>query len=398
MKPGRWSGRLSGHVLLLGLIYLAFVSLGLPDSVLGVAWPAMRSEFGQSLEDAGWLTMILTTCSALSGFASGFVLSRLGTGKVVVISGFMTSLALLGFALAPGFHWIVLLVIPLGLGAGSVDAGLNHFVARHYSARHMNWLHGCWGIGATIGPVVMGAALAGRFGWQGGYAVIAALQLLLALLFLRSLRLWQAEPEAVAPGQASADEGHKARHARVPAWASWLAPAMYLAYTTIELGTGLWAASILIEGRGTDPARAGLWVAGFFGAIMVGRFAIGLFANRLGNRLLVRLGILTALAGAVLFAIPILPNMVNLSGLVMLGLGCAPIYPSLMHEATNRFDAGTARAVIGRQVAFAYLGCALGPAALGLLGAHLGLWAITPAVCLVLLLLLYMNWKLDQVT
>jgi len=389
---------LSGHVLLLGLIYLAFISLGLPDSVLGVAWPAMRAEFGRSLEHAGLLTLILTTCSAVSGFASGFVLSRLGTGKVVAISGFMTGLALLGFALAPSFQWIVLLVIPLGLGAGSVDAGMNHFVARHYSARHMNWLHGCWGIGATIGPVVMGVALAGRFGWQGGYAVIAATQLLLAVLFLRSLRLWQAEPETAAAGKLSADAGRMARQTQVPTWASWLAPLLFLAYTTIELGTGLWAASILIEGRGTDPARAGLWVAGFFGAIMVGRFAIGLVANRLGNRLLVRLGILGALAGAVLFAIPMLPCLVNLSGLMLLGLGCAPIYPSLMHEATNRFDPDTTRTVIGRQVAFAYVGCALGPAALGLLGAHLGLWTIMPAICLALLLLLYMNWKLDQVT
>ncbi len=392
------SGLLSGHVLLLGLIYLAFISLGLPDSVLGVAWPAMRAEFGRSLEDAGLLTMILTTCSAVSGFASGVVLSRMGTGKVVAISGFMTGLALLGFALAPGFQWIVLLVIPLGLGAGSVDAGMNHFVARHYSARHMNWLHGCWGIGATIGPVVMGAALAGRFGWQGGYAVIAATQLLLALLFLRSLRLWQAEPEMAGAGKVSADESRMVRQTRVPVWASWLAPALFLTYTTIELGTGLWAASILIEGRGTDPVRAGLWVAGFFGAIMVGRFAIGLIANRLGSRLLVRLGIMGAMAGAVLFAMPLLPAMVNLSGLMLLGLGCAPIYPSLMHEATNRFDPDTTRTVIGRQVAFAYVGCALGPALLGLLGAHLGLWAIMPAICLVLLLLLYMNWKLDQVT
>lgn len=393
------SGWLSGHVLLLGLIYLAFISLGLPDSVLGVAWPAMRAEFGRSLEDAGLLTMVLTTCSAVSGFASGFVLSRLGTGKVVAISGFMTGLALLGFALAPSFHWIVLLVIPLGLGAGSVDAGMNHFVARHYSARHMNWLHGCWGIGATIGPVVMGAALAGRFGWQGGYAVIAAIQLVLALLFLRNLRLWENEPERAAAAN-SPPEAVKPvpTRAPVPPWAPWLAPALYIVYTTIEVGTGLWAASILVDGRGTDPARAGIWVAGFFGAIMVGRFVIGLVANRLGNRLLVRVGILTALAGAVLFSIPFLPDLVNLSGLMLLGLGCAPIYPSLMHEATNRFDPDTARTVIGRQVAFAYVGCALGPAALGLLGAYLGLWAIMPAICLVLLAMLYMSWKLDQVT
>lgn len=398
-------GKPSTHVLLLGLIYLAFVSLGLPDSVLGVAWPAMRVGLGQSLEAAGLLTMILTTCSAISGFASGFVLARLGTGKVVAISGFLTGLALLGFALAPTFGWIMLLTVPLGLGAGAVDAGLNHFVARHYSARHMNWLHGCWGIGATVGPVVMGTALASRLGWHGGYAVIALAQLALAVLFVRYLPLWASEPQHTDPASESesasaqtSSASETAGRAPPPAWARWLAPAMYFVYTTIELGTGLWAASILVDSRGADPARAGLWVAGFFGAIMVGRFAIGLVANRMGNRLLVRVGIGLAICGALLFALPFLPDLFNLVGLVLMGLGCAPIYPSLMHEATKRFDPATARAVIGRQVAFAYLGCALGPAALGLLGAHLGLWAVMPAVCLALLLLAWMNHRLDRVS
>lgn len=390
----------SAHLLLLGLIYLAFVSLGLPDSVLGVAWPAMRSDLGQSLEAAGLLTMILTACSAASGFASGFVLRHLGTGKVVAISGFLTGLALLGFALAPSFYWIVLLTVPLGLGAGSVDAGLNHFVARHYSARHMNWLHGCWGIGATIGPVVMSTALASRFGWHAGYLVIALMQLALAVLFARHLRLWDNEPASAAPATTPASEAQAqgaGEPAPTPAWARWLAPALFLVYTTIEQGTGLWAASILVD-RGAQPAQAGLWVAGFFGAIMVGRFAIGLVANRLGNRLLVRAGIGVAIVGAGLFSMPFLPDLFNLAGLALLGLGCAPIYPSLMHEATKRFDAATARTVIGRQVAFAYLGCALGPAALGLLGAHLGLWAVMPVICLALLLLGWMSWRLDRVS
>ncbi len=173
---------------------------------------------------------------------------------------------------------------------------------------------------------------------------------------------------------------------------------MYLVYATIEVGTGLWAASILVDGRGMAPADAGLWVAGFFGSIMAGRFAVGLVAVRWGNRALVRAGIGTALVGAALFAMPGLDDLAARTGLVLLGLGCAPIYPSLMHEATRRFDADTARRVIGRQVAFAYVGCALGPAALGLLGAWLGLWAIMPAVCLALLVLLWMTARLDQVT
>ncbi len=392
MKP---SGALS-HVALLALVYGAFISLGLPDGVLGVAWPAMRSGLGQALEAAGLITFILTACSAASGFASGMVLARLGTGSVVAISGFLTGLALLGFAFAPSFGWILLLTVPLGLGAGSVDAGLNHFVARHYSARHMNWLHGCWGIGATLGPAIMGSALAAGAGWQGGYRTIAGIQLILAALFVFNLRLWQREPERLQATQ-EPSAGGMARK-QPPAWATWVAAAVFLVYTTIELGTGLWAASILVDGRGKDPVSAGVWVACFFGAIMTGRFAIGLVADRLGNRRLVRAGIVAALAGTALFGAGPLPDALSLLGLVLMGLGCAPIYPSLMHEATRRFDAVTARRVIGRQVAFAYVGCALGPAALGLLGARVGLWAIMPAIGLALLAMWWLTWRLDRVT
>lgn len=384
------------RMALLALIYAAFISLGLPDGVFGVAWPPMRADFSAALASAGWVTMVLTTASAVSGFASGWVLTRLGTGRVVAVSGFLTALALFGFSQAPALGWILLLTVPLGLGAGSVDAGLNHFVARHYDARHMNWLHGCWGIGATAGPMIMGAALAGGAGWQGGYRTIALLQLLLAVLFVSTLSMWGRVSEQAT--QTHADDALARPAKKPPAWAPWLAPSLYLVYTTIEVGTGLWAASILVEGRGMAPASAGVWVAGFFGSIMAGRFAIGLVAVRLGNRALVRAGILVALVGAALFAVGGLPSGVALVGLVLLGLGCAPIYPSLMHEATRRFDADTARRVIGRQVAFAYVGCALGPAALGLLGSQLGLWAIMPAVCLALLVLLWMTSRLDRVT
>ena len=392
----QWRAVAAPRWALLALVYGAFISLGLPDGVFGVAWPPMRADFAAALASAGWVTMIMTAASAVSGFASGWVLARLGTGRVVAISGFLTALALLGFGFAPGFGWILLLTVPLGLGAGSVDAGLNHFVARHYDARHMNWLHGCWGIGATIGPMIMGAALAGGAGWQGGYRTLALMQLVLAVLFVSTLSMWAREPEQAAAAQP--DRASPQPTKTPPAWAPWLAASLYLVYATIEVGTGLWAASILVDGRGMAPSEAGVWVAGFFGAIMAGRFAIGLVAVRLGNRALVRAGILIAFVGASLVAIRGVPGAVALVGLVLLGLGCAPIYPSLMHEATRRFDADTARRVIGRQVAFAYVGCALGPAALGLLGAQLGLWAIMPAVCLALLALLWMTARLDRVT
>ncbi len=384
------------HFALLALVYLAFVSLGLPDSVLGAAWPSMRLSLGQPLQAAGLVTFILTACSTVSSFASGAVLKRWGIGPVVMVSGFLTGLALYGFALAPSFVWIVLLAVPLGLGAGSVDAGLNHFVAEHYSARHMNWLHGCWGIGATIGPFIMGSAMAGAAGWQAGYHTIGLIQLALAALFLLSQRLWQYEHAT--PQPEPDPRAAWIRRKSAPAWAAWLAPSLYLVYAIVEVGTGLWAASILVDHRQLAAVTAGFWVACFFGAIMVGRFVTGLFAARLGNRSLVRGGLATALVGAALFGVTGLPQAVSLAGLVLLGLGCAPIYPSLMHETTRRFDAETARKVVGRQVGFACMGGALGPAMLGLLGAWWGLGAIMPVVFAALLVLLLLSWCLDRVS
>ncbi|MBB1075959.1 MFS transporter [Rhodoferax sp. 4810] len=383
------------HLALLSIIYLAFVSLGLPDGVLGVAWTAMRLDLHQPLAAVGLLTITLTVSSGLSTVVSGYVLNKLGTGPVVMISGFLTGLALLGFSLTPAFGWLLLLGVPLGLGAGAVDAGLNHFVAAHYSSRHMNWLHGCWGIGATLGPFIMGAALAGA-GWQSGYQTIALLQLSLALVLLLSLSLWKRE-NAKPPAEVHSD-AQQARIKAVSILATWLAPLGFLLYVAAEAGTGLWAASILVNSRGTSAATAGLWVALFFGSITAGRFGVGLVANRLGNRRLIRLGILIATAGAVVFAIPALPAPLSLLGLVVMGLGCAPIYPSMMHETARRFPPKLAAIVIGRQVGLSYVGGAGVPAACGLLAAYAGLPMVMPALVGVLLGLLLVTERLNRLT
>jgi MFS family permease len=181
------------HFLLLVVIYVAFVSLGLPDGVLGVAWPAMRADFGQPLAAVGLISIVMTVCGAFSAMFSGRVITRWGTGMVVMLSGVMTGLALLGFSWAPSFWWVLALATLLGLGAGAVDTGLNHFVAKHYSSRHMNWLHGFWGLGATMGPFIMGSALASNAGWTSGYRTIGLIQLSLALLLFLALPLWKRE-------------------------------------------------------------------------------------------------------------------------------------------------------------------------------------------------------------
>jgi fucose permease len=383
------------HFILLGIIYFAFISLGLPDSVLGVAWPAMRTSLSQPIEAAGLITLVLTICSAISSFASGAVLKRLGTGPVVMISGLLTGLALLGFSFGPSFGILLLLAIPLGLGAGSVDAGLNHFVAQHYSSRHMNWLHGCWGIGATLGPVIMGMALATAAGWTQGYRHIAFIQLGLAFLFLLTLPLWNRER---ATPDATAHDDLPLTLKPLNPKAPWLAVSLYLVYATIEVGTGLWAASVLVDDRHVSAPTAGLWVSCFYGAIMAGRFGTGLIAARMGNRRLVRYGLVMAMLGTALFSVSGLPSSLSLVGLMLLGLGCAPIYPSLMHETARRFDADTARIVIGRQVGFAYVGAAAGPAAMGLLAAAAGAGAIMPVVLLAVVLLLVLSEILNSMT
>ncbi len=381
------------RITLLVVIYLAFVSVGLPDGIQGLAWPGMRASLHQPLEALGVVTAVLTAASSLSGFLSGRVLARFGTGPVTFVSALTTGLALWGLSVATGFPLVVALAFPLGFGAGSVDAGLNHFVAEHYSSRQMNWLHACWGVGATVGPMIMASALASDRGWRGGYGTVSLLQLTLAGLLLLSLGLWSRQGAAHAiPKSADGDGARKP-----PLYAPFLAATLFTVYAALEMGTGLWAASVLMEARGFEPERAGLAVTLFYGSIMGGRVLVGFVSERTGNRTLIRIGLFVALSGVALMLVrsrDLLPT----AGLVLIGLGCAPIYPGLMHETPRRFDSEATRTVIGWQVASAYVGCALLPAAIGLLAARAGLEAVFPAIGACGLLLAFLTWQLDRVT
>lgn len=384
------------HLLLLAIVYVSFVSLGLPDAVMGVIWPAMRADMGQPLAALGVLTLTMTVCAALSAGFAGRIVARVGTGVVVAASCLMTALALVGFSVAPSFAWLVLLGIPLGAGGGAVDASLNHFVAAHYSSRHMNWLHGFWGVGATTGPAVMGLALASPGGWTRGVLTLGLAQLTLAALLWATLSLWGRERSH--PTDVITDGEPPVVFKPVVTRALWLAPLCFLFYVAAEMGTGLWAASILVNNRGISLAEAGFWVSVYFGSITLGRFGVGLVSERLGNRRLVRLGATLALAGAALFALPGLPALLSLAGLVLMGLGCAPVFPSLMHEAARRFPADVARTVIGRQMMAAYAGGSVIPAGFGLLATWVGLGAVMPVVVLLLIALLWATRELDRLT
>jgi fucose permease len=385
------------HRVLLGIVYLSFISLGLPDGILGVAWPAIRQDMGQPLAAIGLLTLTMTVCAAASSLLAGRIVARVSTGVVVAASCLMTALALVGFSLAPSFAVLVMLGIPLGIGAGAVDASLNHFVAAHYSSRHMNWLHGFWGVGATAGPAIMGLALASPSGWTRGALSIGLAQLALAVVLWSSLSLWRRQTSShdeTVFGSKSPPLLFKPSSRT----ATWLAPLCFLLYVAAEMGTGLWAASILVSNRGVGLAEAGFWVSVYYGSLTAGRFGVGLVADRLGNRRLVRLGIALAIVGAALFAVPGLPSALSLAGLVLMGLGCAPVFPSLMHETARRFPSELARTVIGRQMTASYIGGSVIPAAFGLLAGWIGLSAVMPVVVLLLITLWWVVRALDART
>lgn len=380
--------------LLLVVIYLGFISLGLPDGTLGVAWPAIFPELNLPVGFAGTIMLLITLLAGAAGFSSGWILARFHTGRVVLVSGLLTGGALVALSQAHSMSFLLLAAMPLGLGAGAVDAGLNSFVARHYDGRHMNWLHASWGIGATCGPLVIGEALRTSHGWRGGYLALGCAQLALAVLFLATLRLWSVVPAR----QRSAAGGNPEGGGQLPAnsAAGWLSPAIFALYTGIEAATGLWAATVLSVGRGLAPEVAALCGAGYYGAITGGRIAVGFGVDRWGNRRVIALGVLTALAGGLLLAAGS-GTLVPAAGLILMGFGLAPVYPGLMHEVPRRFTAVATPTVIGRQSGAAGLGVAMLPPALGLL-AERALPAIPWAVAGATVVLLLAIRRLDRMT
>lgn len=360
--------------LLLVIIYIAFISLGLPDGLLGVAWPIVYTEFGVPIGAAGLVAMVGSAGTIVSSLLSGRVLSRYGTGAVTAVSVLMTAVALLGFALAPGFIWLVLLAVPLGLGAGSVDAGLNDFVAKNYEARHMNWLHSFWGIGAMTGPLIISQFIQRGGSWRGGYWTIATIQFVLVVALVAAIPVWEKvaatrrteqKPGAVAP---ASEQPHVAgqRGLFSPLRIEGVAPVLivFLFYCGAEATMGLWGSSFLTRVKGIDVATAATWISLYFGAITLGRLISGFISMRVSTRGLIRAGQAAMLAGALLLLLP-LPNSAALAGIMLFGLGCAPIFPGMLHETPMRFGNQDAQNIMGFQMATAYTGTLLLPPLFG---------------------------------
>lgn len=381
-------------LLLLLIIYLGYISLGLPDGTLGVAWPAMYPELNLPLGLAGTFYTVGTLLTGIAGFSSGWIIARFRTGPVVFVSGLLTAGGMFILSQTQGALWLYAAAVPLGLGAGAVDAGLNGYVARHYSGRHMNWLHACWGIGATSGPFIIGWALGAGHGWRGGYLLISAVQAGLALLFLLTLGLWNKVPER-------REEDHHGAQGRTPtteanSFAGWLSPVIFALYVAAEGTTGLWAGTVLVVQRGFAPENAALCIAGYFGALTAGRIAVGFVAEKWRNRQLVSAGAWTAAAGLTVFALVPGP-FAAVASLIVAGAGLAPIYPALMHEVPRRFAPAAVQTVIGRQSGGAAFGAAIVPAVAGWVAQH-SLPAVPWIALAVLLIMVGCVGKLNRIT
>ncbi|HOO32797.1 MAG TPA: MFS transporter [Thermotogota bacterium] len=346
-------------ILLLGLIYLAFISLGLPDSLLGVAWPVMRVDWGLPLDFAGLIAIPIAICTILSSLFSGYIIKKFGTGKVITISCLMTGAALLGFSFAPSYIYLMVLGIPLGFGAGAVDAALNNYVALHFKAHHMNWLHAFWGIGATLGPLIMSASLTGPSSWRGGYRTVSIIQLSLGVLFILFYPLWakhKQQPDyniEVETEQKNGKQLHMMEVFKIKGVKA--AIATFAFYVAAEFSVGLWGSSFLVDVKRISAETAASWISLYYGGITLGRILSGFISFKLNNRQMIRLGLVISLTGVILLALP-LPEIFLLPSLLLIGLGYAPIFPSMIHETPTRFGTAVSQTVIGYQMGFGYLG------------------------------------------
>ena len=402
------------HLLLI-VIYLSFISLGLPDSLLGAAWPSMQPEFGVPVSWAGAVSMTIAAGTIVSSLLSDRLTRKLGAGKVTAVSVGMTAAALFGFSLSHSYPELFLWAVPYGLGAGSVDAALNNYVALHYESRHMSWLHCFWGVGASIGPAIMGLAITGGLHWNGGYRIISILQILLTAVIVRSLPLWEgrsmlckdrsadkAGSAGSSDGTNGADEAGKAgpektekedrplslrEILRIPGAKAVML--CFFCYCAVEQTTGLWAGTYLVQHWGVNAAQAASLSGLFFLGITAGRAASGFATRRFSDDQLVRIGQGILLAGILMILLPVRRELA-MAGFIAAGLGCAPVYPSLIHATPGNFGAERSQAIIGVQMASAYVGTCLMPPLFGLLAGRLSI-SLLPFWLLALLTVMFLS-------
>ena len=378
------------YILLLSLIYLAFISLGLPDSLLGSAWPSMQPEFDVPISYAGILNMLIAGGTVISALLSEKIIKKIGTKNVVIISVFITAFCLLGFSCANSFVWLCILGIPYGLGAGSIDAALNNYVALHYKAKHMSWLHCFWGIGTIISPYIMSISLTLTDRWQAGYRAVFFIQLVIGLVLLLTSSTWKIHEEKFDDNNESKALGIKGvlaiRGAKNVLFG-------FFCYSAFEATCMLWISSYLAKYRHVEPKTAAALGSLFFIGITSGRFVAGFFSDRLGDRTLIRIGSAVIFAGTVLVSLPVSAAEYSFAGFVIIGVGCAPVYPSIIHSTPDNFGAENSQGVIGMQMACAYTATTFMPMVFGLIANHISIALLPVYILFFLVIMLIMLEK-----
>ena len=375
--------------LLLVIIYFSFISLGLPDALLGAAWPNMYIDLQTSVSYAGIIFMIISAGTVVSSLMSDRLTYVLGTGKVTAISVGLTAVALFGFSVSKSFFMLCLWAIPYGLGAGSVDASLNNYVALHFAGRHMSWLHCMWGVGATVGPYVMGYMLSSGNHWTSGYRMIAVLQVALTIILFLSIPLWK-ERRRVGK-QADAGVFSLKDILRVPGVKEVMIT--FFCYCALEQTTALWASSYLVMYKGVEPDAAAFFASMFFIGITVGRAINGFLTLKFNDNQLIRMGQMIVSIGIIAMLLP-LGNIVSLAGFVIIGLGCAPIYPCIIHSTPENFGADKSQAVIGVQMASAYVGNIVMPPLFGIIAEYISVQFLPVYLAVILVLMYFMHKKM----
>lgn len=381
--------------LLLAIIYLAFISLGLPDSLLGSAWPVMYQEFSVPVSYAGGISMIIAAGTIISSLQCDRLTKRLGTGKVTAVSVLITAAALFGFSISHSYIALCIWAVPYGLGAGCVDASLNNYVALHYASRHMSWLHCMWGVGASLGPYIMGYALSNGRGWNMGYRYISVLQIMLTAILLFSLPLWKRRSAETDSGDT--EDVRKQNKAlslvqiiRIPGAKEIMIT--FFCYCAVEQTAGLWASSYLVLHSGLTSEAAAEFASLFYIGITAGRALGGFLTMKLNDTQMIRLGQGVILLGILLLLLPF-GGKAGLLGLIIIGLGCAPIYPSIIHSTPEHFGEDRSQAMIGVQMAAAYVGILLMPPVFGLIANHISVSLLPLYLLAILALMALMHEK-----
>lgn len=360
--------------LLLPVIYLAFISLGLPDSLLGSAWPTMYVEFGVPVSYMGVISAIISLGTIVSSLQSDRLTHAFGAGKVTAVSVGMTAAALMGFSVSHSFGALCLWAIPYGLGAGSVDAALNNYVALHYASRHMSWLHCMWGVGTIISPQFMSYALTGGDGWNAGYQYIALIQIIITCILVLSLPLWKQQADSEEADKTAEQAAPLCLRQALEVPGAKEIMVCFFCYSTLEQTAGLWASSYLTLTKNVSAETAAAFGSLVYLGVTVGRGVCGFLTLKFDDTQMIRMGECILGVGVAAVLLPG-PQVLALAGLVLIGLGCAPIYPSIIHSTPAHFGAEKSQAMIGLQMASAYIGTMVMPALFGLLANN-----ITPAL------------------